>query len=153
MAYLEPEAYSENCQTSMMECFAKKNIYLAHLKKFLYFRDMELSRSSIKKFLILSRKKSFHIFQETELSYISGNTNPEETSYIFSKESCSYISGNRNPEKFFIFQETKISYISLIFQDVTFRARKMKKITFKKTHTENISYISGNGTFLYFQGY
>ena len=30
-----------------------------------------------------------------ELSYISGNTNPEETSYIFSKESYSYISRNR----------------------------------------------------------
>ena len=30
MAYLEPEAYSEHCQTSTMESFAKHS-YLAHL--------------------------------------------------------------------------------------------------------------------------
>ena len=44
-----------------------------------------------------------------------------EVSYIFSKESYSYISGNgtfliiqetETPKKFFIFQETELSYIS-----------------------------------------
>ena len=59
---------------------------------------MELSGSNIKKFLIFSQKKAFLIFwetkilkkfvifQETELSYISGN-------------------GNRNPKKLLIFLE------------------------------------------------
>ena len=37
MAYLEPEAYSENCQTSMMECFAKKKYLPSALKKVLIF--------------------------------------------------------------------------------------------------------------------
>ena len=65
-----------------------------------------------------------------------------ENSYIFSKESSSYISGNRNPEKipyisqkraFLIFSKTETPKISLyfrkqnflIFQEVTFRARKV----------------------------
>ena len=43
--------------------------------------------------------------------------------FLFSKESFSYISGNGNPKN--------IPYISgrklLIFQEVTFRARKTKK--------------------------
>ena len=30
MAYLEPEAYSEHCQTSTMERFAQRNSFLAH---------------------------------------------------------------------------------------------------------------------------
>ena len=68
MAYLAPEAYSEHCQISTMELFAKKkkkeNSYLAHFsaqprnnkknplpKKFLIFQGMELSDSKIKKFL------------------------------------------------------------------------------------------------------
>ena len=39
----------------------------------LHFQEMELSGFSIKKFLTFSQKKSFLIFQETELFYISGN--------------------------------------------------------------------------------
>ena len=56
----------------------QKNSYLAHLNK--YFREMELSSSSIKKFLIFSQKKSFLMFQERE-----------------------------TPKKFLMFQETKLS--------------------------------------------
>ena len=41
-------------------------------------------------------------------------------SYILSRESFSYISGNGNPKKL------------LIFQEVTFRAQKMKKNPLKK---------------------
>ena len=89
---------------------------------------MELLSFNIKKFqeteapekiLIFSQKKAFLIFQETE-----------------------------SPKKNFTFQESELSYFSLIFQEATFGARKMKK-----THSEKISYISGNGTFAYFQGY
>ena len=92
MAYLEPEAYSEHCQISTMECFTQKYSYLVHLKKFYIFGKWNFLVLVLKNFL-----------------YISGNGNREETSYVFSKESCSYyISGNGSPEKkFFIFQETK----------------------------------------------
>ena len=45
------------------------------------------------------------------------------------------------PKKFFAFQEAELSYISLIFQDITFRARKMKNGTFENTRTEKIYYI------------
>ena len=56
---------------------------------------MEISGSSFKKF-IFSQKKSFLIFQETKLSGISGNGNPEKTSYIF-----------LNKKGFVIFGETE----------------------------------------------
>ena len=52
---------------------------------------MGLSSSNIKKLLNFQKKKIS--------SHISGNRNPEKTSYTFSKESFSYISGNVNPEK------------------------------------------------------
>ena len=39
---------------------------------------MQLSSSNIKKFLIFSQKKAFLIIREMELSYISGNGNPEK---------------------------------------------------------------------------
>ena len=74
----------------------------------------ELSSSNIRKFLIFSQKKAFLIFQEI-----------------------------KTPKKFFIFQETELSYILgngnpkklLIFQKVNFQTRKMKKkhfLYFKK---------------------
>ena len=50
---------------------------------------MELSGSSIKKFLIFSQNKFFFIFQEMET--------PKKL-LIFFKESFSCISGNGNPE-------------------------------------------------------
>ena len=64
--------------------------------------------------------------------------------YIFSKESFHYISGNGNPpplpEKFLMFQEMELSYISgnripkklFVLQKVTFRTQKIK--TLKKTY-------------------
>ena len=45
-------------------------------ENFLYFGEVELSNSNIKKFLIFRKTetpKKILIFQETELSYISGN--------------------------------------------------------------------------------
>ena len=55
--------------------------------------------------------------KETEYpkKFFSGNKNPEKIYFIFSKESFSYISGNRNSNN------------HPIFQEVTFRARKMKQ--------------------------
>ena len=85
---------------------------------------MELSGCNIKIFLIFSQKKTFRTFREME-----------------------------NPKKFILFQETEHSYISrnetlkklLIFQEVTFRARKMEK-KLKKTSCPKLkktSKISG----------
>ena len=72
-----------------------------------------------------------NIFSRESFSYISGNGNPEKTSYIFPKESFSYISRNRNPEKIlYISGNGTFLYFRklLVFQKVTFRARKMKKL-------------------------
>ena len=74
-----------------------------------------------------------------------GNGNPEKILDIFLKESFSYISGNGNPEKiFYISGNGTFLYFrkTLIFQEVTFRSRKVKI-----THSEKTSYISTNGTF------
>ena len=67
---------------------------------------MKLCSSSINKFLIFSQKKAFLIFRETET--------PKKF-FIFQETELAYISGNGNPKKL------------LIFQKVTFRARKIKK--------------------------
>ena len=64
------------------------------IKKFLIFQEMEFSDSNIKKFLIFYQKKAFLIFQETELSYISGGTSKAP------KTKISYISKKVN-NKFF----------------------------------------------------
>ena len=60
----------------------------------------------------------------------------ELSSYnIFSKESFSYISGNGNPEKIlYISGNRTFLYFRkiLIFQEVTFGTRKIKKTILKK---------------------
>ena len=61
------------------------------------FQEKELSSSNIKKILIFSQKKAFLYF---------GKQKPRK---------ISYISENGNPKKF------------LIFEEVTFQAREMKK--------------------------
>ena len=83
------------------------------LKKVLYvliFWKMEFSSSNIRKFLIFYQKKGFLLFQETET--------PKQNFSIVQMEM-----GNGHPKKF------------LIFQEVTFRTRKMKKPTLKKLLT------------------
>ena len=87
---------------------------------------MELSRSNFKNFL------HFLVFQETEtpkkIPYISGNENPKKASYIsrngtfqcapkiyliFSQKKAFHIFWETKiPKKFVIFQETELSYIS-----------------------------------------
>ena len=67
---------------------------------------MELSSSNIKKSIVISQKKTFLIFRETEI--------PKKF-LIFQEIKVSYISGNGNPRKL------------LIFQEVTFRPRKIKR--------------------------
>ena len=125
---------------------------------------MELSGSNIKKFQERETPK--------KIPYISGNGNPKKPSYISgngtfqSKPRENFLYSNMKKfhifsqkQAFAIFQETetpkKIPFISvngnpkklLLLQEVTFRARKMKK----KKHFKIFSYISGNGTFLYFR--
>ena len=72
-------------------------------------------------------------------------------SYILLKESFSYISGNADPEKIpFISGNGTFLYFRklLTFQEVTFRAPKMKK-----KNSEKMSYILGDGTFLFFKSF
>ena len=72
-------------------------------KKFIIFQETETLQKSL-------------LCQEMELFTPSSKNekkiHPEKLSYIFSNESFSYISGNRNPEKFLIFKETKLLFIS-----------------------------------------
>ena len=57
-------------------------------KNFLYFRKIELSGSTIKKFFIFTQKKAFHIFRETEteLSYISVSNFPSLKNFLYFKK-------------------------------------------------------------------
>ena len=94
LAHTELEAYSEHCQASTIKCFAKIATWrtfkpkLEKQKKLLCFfiiRKMKLSSSNIKKIIIFSQKKAFLIFQETET--------PKKF-FIFQEKELSYISGN-----------------------------------------------------------
>ena len=78
-------------------------------------------------------EKTFRVFREMELSSSNIKKSYFSFSYISGTETpkrVPYISGNENPGKL------------LMFQEVTFQARKIKK-----TRSENTSYISKNGTF------
>ena len=79
------------------------------------FPEMKLS-SNIKRIHIFSQKKTFLILYETEFSYVSG----KEYSEPFGVTELSYISGN----------STFCPYISLIFQEVTFQVKRIKKILY-----------------------
>ena len=93
-------------------------------EKFLYGRKIEISSSNIKNFLhFLKRKlylylrkrkppKKFLIFPSMKDCLIFQKTDTPKKQFIFQEKELSYISGNANPKK------------SLIFQEVTFRARK-----------------------------
>ena len=72
------------------------------VKNSLYFRKWNFLAVTLKEFQQSKTPKKFN--------YISGNENPEKISYIFLKESFSYIL--ETSKKLFIFQETKLFYIS-----------------------------------------
>ena len=72
-----------------------------------------------------------------ELFYILGNGNPEKFYYIFSKETLILLyvlifRPNRKLEKNPYISGNRLSCISLIFQNVTLGARKLKKKRKKK---------------------
>ena len=52
---------------------------------------------TLKKFLIFSQKKAVSIFQEMELSYISGNENLNNKKILFLETELSYISVGNFP--------------------------------------------------------
>ena len=110
------------------------------LKKILYFLifwDMEFFRSSSKKEKNLPRENSLYFEKWNFLIFLIW-----KFLYVL-KKSFSHISGSRPPPKKKIYiLGNRTSLYFLIFQEVTFRAREMKKPTFKKT-----SYILN---FLYF---
>ena len=82
---------------------------------------MELSGSTIKKFLIFSQDNYFLIFQGTELSYISGNKTPknlfmfQEVTFQAKKnknnehqENFLYFRKQKLPQNFFYFLKRKL---------------------------------------------
>ena len=79
------------------------------------------------------------------ISYISGNRNPEKTSYIFSKGNCSYISGDRKPEKNSLYFRKQNFLIFHYFSKSKFPSPKNEKnltlkiLIFQETE---LSYIS-----------
>ena len=84
-------------------------LYSSKIKKFPTFREMELSGSNVKKFLIFSQKNAFLIFKESELSYISGNGNPKKL-LIFQEVTVHARKMKRTTiKKFLIFQEKELS--------------------------------------------
>ena len=142
-------------------------------KKFLIFREMELSNSNINKFLIFSPKKAFLIFSQKKPPVFSGlgpkNFPWRNFLYFFLKnllwKNSFYFL--KKPPHFvemeipylyiyifiFIFQEREFSYIS--GDGFCFTSWKGTFLYFRKRnffiHQElELSYISRNGTFLYF---
>ena len=77
------------------------------IKKFLIFWEMELSCSNIKKILIFSQKEASLIFREIETL---------KKNFLYFKKQNFLTLWGRKPKKL------------LIFQEVTFRAQKNKKI-------------------------
>ena len=95
-----------------------KNSYILSIEGFCYILSIEIFSYifSKKSFYYDSKSGTLQFSDQTpkrkelhprKIYYTSGNGNTEKTA-----ESCSYVSVNRNPQKFFIFQETEISYIS-----------------------------------------
>ena len=116
--------------------FSKWNFLAVVLENFLYFLIF-LETETQKKILILQKTeaiKELLVFLEMELFSPSSKNKiknpPRKISYIFSKESCSYISGNENPEKIFFISGNRNPKRRFIFQEVTFRAQKVKIIHF-----------------------
>ena len=79
---------------------------------FFIFKKIKVSGSNIKKVVIFSQKGAFLIFKETETL---------KKLFAFQKCELSYILGNGNLKKL------------LLFQEVTFQARKMRKTHFEKS--------------------
>ena len=97
---------------------------------------MELTSSSINKFLIFSQKKSFLKFQETFLS-------PKKF-LTFSYEKASLIfQETETPKKSLMFQETELSYISRS----KFQSSKNKKNTPLKAIIQRVSERKINGMY------
>ena len=108
-------------------------------KKFLIFREMELSNSKIKTFFIFSQKKSFsYIFSKN--SPARSSLSPQKATLkkflIFSQKSPQFF-WNGNHEKILMFQETELSYIlgsnfprSHFFYTFSFKEVKIFKLKY-----------------------
>ena len=92
----------------------KKNLLCKNFFYFLTFQKIELSSCNYKKKIVFSQKKASLIFRETEI--------PEKF-LIYQEMELSYISRNKNPKNFHI------------FEDVAFQAQKkqQQQKTKKKT--------------------
>ena len=101
---------------------------------------MELSSSNITKVLIFSQKKASLIFSQKEsFSYISDNR-----TLHFSVQARE-IEKNPSGKNFLYFRRRKSRKISCVFSKESFSYIP------GNGNPDKISYISGNGTFLYFR--
>ena len=94
-------------------------------ENFLYSGKMELSSSNIKKFLTFSQEQDFLMFWKTK--------NPKNFLYFLKRKLFLYFRKRKPRKNFLYLRKRKLFYIS------------------GNGNPEKISYISGNGTFLYFR--
>ena len=93
-------------------------------KNFLIFREIELSGSKIKKFLLFPEMvKKIH---PAKISYTLGNGNSEKNILFFLKRKLFLYFGKCKSRKNPYFQETKLSYIS----GCSYPSQKIKKILY-----------------------
>ena len=101
MAYLEPEAYSEHCQTSTMERFAKRAILHSFLcfKKwnFLAFRSSKSIKNPFLKSFLYFRKWDF-LAPSLKTSYISG----DNLQHLKNQKSPTFPSKHKRKRKKFL---------------------------------------------------
>ena len=162
LVYSKPEAYSKHCQTATMESFVKQQLPSAlsglspqnfSLKKvpekvtlILYFFKKAPN------FLETETQKKIIIFQEMELSHISGKVYSEpqhiqnqkhiQNPDVFRTLAYSepqHIQNPRRNQNTVKKIATQCSYISRNGNFQPFRTLKIKR-----THSEKTSYISGN---------
>ena len=119
-----------------------------------------LKKTALKKFLIFSQKKELLYSGKWNFQAQARKIKKTLTKFpIFSQKKLSLYFRKRN---YLIFQEMELSYISgngnpkklLIFQEVTFRARKNKKLALKKVlYFGKCNFLAPSlKDFLYFSG-
>ena len=92
-----------------------------------YFMKRRFLDLKLRIFLYFFRKKPFLLFQEMKLSYILGKGNTEKIPYILENGIFLYFRKRKHRENSLYFRKRNF----LIFHEVTFRARKIKKPTLK----------------------
>ena len=114
--------------------FSKWNFLALVLENFLYFLIF-LETETQKKILIFQQTESLKellVFWEMELFSPSSKNKKKYTpkNFLYFLKRKLYISGNRNAEKIFFISGNRNPKRRFIFQEVTLRAQKVKRIHF-----------------------